>query len=80
MITAVTNLVAVNSTSGGIFISNTGALTIGFTGDPFQGVNATGATGDRAEQRRQRDHNHHRRKRGKQSGNAPSMQPGLHRM
>ena len=38
MITVVTNLVAQNATSGGIFISNTGDLTIGFTGDPFQGV------------------------------------------
>ena len=34
MITVVTNLVAQNATSGGIFISNTGDLTIGFTGDP----------------------------------------------
>ena len=32
--------------TGGIFIDNTGDLTIGYTGDPFQGVTVTGALGD----------------------------------
>ena len=36
--TNVGNLVALNTTSGGIFISNDGPLTIGFAGDPFQGM------------------------------------------
>ena len=36
--TTISNLVALNTTSGGIFLSNSGPLTIGFTGDPFQGV------------------------------------------
>ena len=44
MITAVSNLVAQNTTSGGIFISNTGDLTIGFTGEPFLGIQDTGAS------------------------------------
>ena len=46
MITAATNLVAQNTATVGIFISNTGALTIGYTGDPFQGVKDTGAAAD----------------------------------
>ena len=37
---------AQNGTSGGIFLSNTGALTIGYTGDPFQGVQDSGAATD----------------------------------
>ena len=40
--TNVGNLVALNTTSGGIFISNDGPLTIGFAGDPFQGVSDHG--------------------------------------
>ncbi len=40
--TEVGNLVALNTTSGGTFISNTGELTIGFSGDPFQGVEDQG--------------------------------------
>jgi hypothetical protein len=43
--TQAANLVAQTAT-GGIFISNTGALNIGFAGDPFQGVKDTGASGD----------------------------------
>jgi hypothetical protein len=46
--TRVSNLVAETST-GGIFINNSnnpGPLTIGFSGDPFHGVQVTGATGD----------------------------------
>ncbi|MDB5307830.1 MAG: repeat protein, partial [Gemmataceae bacterium] len=43
--TTVGNLVARTTTSGGIFLSNTGDLTVGFTGDPFQGVTVTGGTG-----------------------------------
>ena len=42
------NLAAETST-GGIFINNSnnpGPLTIGFTGDPVQGVQVTGASGD----------------------------------
>ena len=46
MVTAVSNLVALNTTSGGIFIDNTGDLTIGFTGEPFSGVQDTGAATD----------------------------------
>ena len=42
--TQATNLVA-RTASGGIVISNTGALNVGFTGDPFQGVQVTGASG-----------------------------------
>ena len=41
--TAVSNLAAENATSAGIFITNTGDLTIGFAGEPFQGVHDTGA-------------------------------------
>ena len=44
--TATANLVAKNATSGGIFISNTGDLNIGFGGDPFQGVLDSGAAAD----------------------------------
>ena len=44
--TATANLVAKNATSGGIFISNTGDLNIGFSGDPFQGVLDSGAAAD----------------------------------
>ncbi|HEV8058835.1 MAG TPA: DUF4214 domain-containing protein, partial [Gemmataceae bacterium] len=40
--TEVGNLVALNTTSGGTFVSNTGELTIGFSGDPFQGVEDQG--------------------------------------
>ena len=46
--TRVSNLVAETST-GGIFINNSnnpGPLTIGFSGDPFQGVQVTGASGE----------------------------------
>ena len=42
LVTNVGNLVALNTTSGGIFISNDGPLTIGFAGDPFQGVSDQG--------------------------------------
>jgi hypothetical protein len=45
IITAVSNLVA-QTTTGGIFVSNTGDLTVGFSGDPFQGVTVTGTSGD----------------------------------
>jgi hypothetical protein len=45
LLTQVTNVVATAGT-GGIFITNTGALTVGFTGAPFQGVEVTGATGN----------------------------------
>lgn len=41
----VSNVAAQNGT-GGIFITNTGALTIGFNAAPFQGVQVTGASGD----------------------------------
>ena len=44
--TTVSNVVAQNTTSGGIFISNTGALNIGFSGDLIQGVRDTGAATD----------------------------------
>jgi len=40
--TAVSGLVA-SATNTGIFLSNTGALTIGFAGDPFQGVRVSTA-------------------------------------
>jgi hypothetical protein len=40
--TTITNLVAQNSTSGGIFVANSGSLTIGFVGNPFQGVTDQG--------------------------------------
>ena len=40
--TTISNLVALNTTSGGIFVSNGGSLTIGFTGAPFQGVTDQG--------------------------------------
>jgi hypothetical protein len=43
--TAVGGLVAQTGT-GGIFVSNTGDLTVGFAGDPFRGVQVTGASGD----------------------------------
>lgn len=46
--TRVNNLVAETAT-GGIFINNSnnpGPLTIGFTGDPFHGIQITGASGD----------------------------------
>jgi hypothetical protein len=43
--TQVSNLVAQTST-GGIFIENTGNLTIGFSSDPFQAVTVTGPSGD----------------------------------
>ena len=46
MMTVVSNLVAENTTSGGIFISNTGDLTIGYSGDPFKGIRDTGAATD----------------------------------
>lgn len=39
------NLVAMTGT-GGIFISNTGNMAIGFSGEPFAGVRVTGASGD----------------------------------
>jgi hypothetical protein len=38
LVTTISNLVALNTTSGGIFVSNNGSLTIGFQGAPFQGV------------------------------------------
>jgi hypothetical protein len=44
-LTQVGNVVAKTGT-GGIFITNTGALNIGFTGAPFQGVKVTGASGN----------------------------------
>ena len=36
---------AKTTTSGGIFVTNTGALTVGFTGDPFHGVDVLAGTG-----------------------------------
>ena len=43
--TEASGLVAQNTTAGSIFISNSGnPITIGYTGDPFQGVLDTGAT------------------------------------
>jgi hypothetical protein len=50
LVATVPNLVAQNTASGGIFLSinaaSPGPLTIGFTGDPFQGVIDSGAAGD----------------------------------
>ena len=43
--TASSGLVAQTTTSGGIFVTNTGALTVGFTGDPFHGVDVLAGTG-----------------------------------
>ncbi len=47
LITQVSNLVAqmTNFFATGLFISNTGTLTIGFPGDPFQGVQTNGNGG-----------------------------------
>jgi hypothetical protein len=42
--TQFSNLVA-QTAVGGIFVNNTGALNIGFAGDPFQGVTVNGASG-----------------------------------
>jgi hypothetical protein len=46
MRTTVSGVVAQNTTSGGIFISNTGAVTIGFAGDPVQGLRDTSGASD----------------------------------
>ncbi len=44
--TAASNLVAKNTTSGGIFIANTGDLNVGFASDPFQGIADSGGASD----------------------------------
>ena len=44
IVTQVSNLVA-NTATGGIFITNTGELTIGYSGDPFTGVRVLGGSG-----------------------------------
>jgi hypothetical protein len=46
VLTTVAGLVAQNTTSGGIFVSNTGPLTIGYTGDPVQGVRDSSPSSD----------------------------------
>ena len=46
IVTQVSNLVALNRTSGGIFILNSGNLTIGFIGAPFLGVIDSGTAAD----------------------------------
>jgi hypothetical protein len=43
--TSVSALVAQTAT-GGIFVTNTGALAVGYAGEPFAGVTVTGASGD----------------------------------
>ena len=45
VVTTAANLVAAATTSGGIFLSNTGNVTIGYTGDPFQGMKVGGGAG-----------------------------------
>lgn len=45
IVTRTINLAA-RTASGGIFITNTGNLTIGFPGEPFAGVQVTGGSGD----------------------------------
>jgi hypothetical protein len=44
-LTQVGNLVA-KTASGGIFVTNTGALNVGYAGAPFQGVKVTGGSGN----------------------------------
>ena len=43
IVTEVNNLVAQNTTSGGIFITNVGNLNIGYAGEPFAGVTDSAA-------------------------------------